>query len=275
MAVGLSSGNWPSGIERVFPDYMETEPIQGDPDVLIEATVEQATPSPSAFAQGLPVMAVQTRGRAHLLSCEEFAGDLVALGDRLRGRFVIRPTAYAITKLLRVCVAQAASRRGVLMLHASGVSVGRNVYLFCGPSGSGKSTIAQELSGPGRAFATDRVVCKRMPSGLWMAHSTPFSDDDGRIGVQPPRRLTAVVFIHKAAETRVCRLPLQTGFLQIVRNVSLVGHDQSSDSELLATVELFASEVPLLSLDFERTENFWELVQLTATSEAESDEHNK
>ncbi len=93
---------------------------------------------------------------------------------------------FGINALLRVLVALTLLKEGGLLLHASGVRVGKGAYVFPGRSGAGKSTLSKRFA---RAdVLSDEVVAVRLRRGRVEACGTPFPGElngKGRPGWLP------------------------------------------------------------------------------------------
>lgn len=90
------------------------------------------------------------------------------LGDgRFAATALVSPDARGCSSLLTALAGALAYRMGGLVLHASGVEVDGDGYLFIGPSGAGKTTAANHCPGA-RWFARDRAVVFRS-SERWYA----------------------------------------------------------------------------------------------------------
>jgi len=92
-----------------------------------------------------------------------------------RGRAEIPSSIWVVDSLLRMTFGLLLLERGGLLLHASGVLVGRRALVCFGPSGVGKTTIA-------RSVPREQVMCDEMialvPQGAGVrAYGTPFHGD--------------------------------------------------------------------------------------------------
>lgn len=83
------------------------------------------------------------------------------LGDgRFAATALVSPDSRGCSSLLTALAGALAYRMGGLVLHASGVEIDGEGYLFIGPSGAGKTTAANHCPGA-RWFARDRAVVFR------------------------------------------------------------------------------------------------------------------
>ncbi len=106
-------------------------------------------------------------------------GTRTGVAGLLRSRF-------GINALLRVVVALTLLKEGGLLLHSSGVRVGRGAYVFPGRSGAGKSTLARRFASTD--ILSDEVVAVRLHRGRVEACGTPFPGElngKGRPGWLP------------------------------------------------------------------------------------------
>jgi hypothetical protein len=109
-------------------------------------------------------------------------------------------------------LAELASARGWLALHAGAVARAGRGILLPGPGGSGKSTICRNALAAGLDLLSDDLVWLRRAEGGWRLHPFPGRPDESGLGTPTARtaNLSAVVFPSIADLDRSRLSPLET-----------------------------------------------------------------
>lgn len=141
------------GISSPFP-LPELLPGDGHPDVMVRLAFPKRVSRDDA-------MGTEPNGSAHeaVLSWDDVGTFVVRNGNEI----VVSPAPNVEGQLLRTFLLGPVlpvllRQRGFLVLHASAVAVGHQVFLFMGGSGWGKSTLAAALCQQGYSLLSDDVT---------------------------------------------------------------------------------------------------------------------
>ncbi|MDJ0761888.1 MAG: hypothetical protein QNJ97_02775 [Myxococcota bacterium] len=199
--------------------------------------------------------------RVTLYEDRYFRGSLREENGVIAGKFTVAKEIKAsYVGVLQAALAYALSRRGDLLLHASGVQRHGRTWLFSGLSGSGKTTIATELSGGGRAFCVDRAIVSQTSERAFLAYPTPISDSDNAVAPVSGARVDGILFIHQADTCSLEPLSASEAARHILRNVLSPLRRPSWDTMMLQTVEAIAGSGLCYQLGFLKDESFWPLI---------------
>jgi len=149
-------------------------------------------------------------------------------------------------------------------LHAGGLVIDGQGFVFAGHSGAGKSTLAKMLKGKGtELLCDDRVVVRRWPDGFrvhgtWSRGEVP----DVSAGEGPLRR---VFLLKKATASRIVPLddPRQ-GLRQLLPLVIRPLITADWWEKILAVAGEMVADVPVCRLEFDRTGDAKELLRAYA-----------
>jgi hypothetical protein len=149
----------------------ENSPDKNSPDV--EIRLADADQVPAQAVRNRPYLTIASNQA--LLSVEE-AGTFIIRGGR---EILVIPEAGVDERLLRryLCgtvMGILLDQMGLLVLHASAVTIEGKACAFVGNQGSGKSSIATVLCGRGHRFVCDDVAAVRlMPGQAWIYPAFP------------------------------------------------------------------------------------------------------
>jgi hypothetical protein len=163
---------------------------------------------------------------------------------------------YALKNLVAIF----ADHRGGLLLHAAGLLVGGQAYLFMGPSGSGKSTVTQ-LS-PHALPLNDDLVLLRQHEGRWMAFGTPFwniaaEDRSGETACGPAAGIYRLV---QDSKNSVQPLSPAAAAAELVASCPVVNAMAARLPALLARCQQIATAAPVKRLHFQKDASFWDVI---------------
>jgi hypothetical protein len=168
---------------------------------------------------------------------------------------------HLFNPIVEVCLLSRLALDGGLLLHAAGVSIQDQGYVFTGASGTGKSTIAQLFANQGALILSDeRVILRRQGAGVTV-YGTPWVGS-GQYAAQASRLVTGLYGIshgehrHRLeplSPTKTISLLLQQAFLPHWDRVAME-----------ATLDFLASltaHIPCFSLAFLKQADVVELLQ--------------
>ena len=129
-----------------------------------------------------------------------------------------------------------------IMIHASGINISGNGYLFSGISGKGKSTIARlwEESGA-RIIHDDRLIIRKTESGYRMFNTPVYNNDEPRDSV-----LSRIYIIDHSVENKVNPLSGASAISLVMANCiqhnwshNIIDRLLDSVSDLCGTIAVF------------------------------------
>lgn len=144
------------------------------------------------------------------------------------------------------------ANRGGCYLHANGVRMGGNGYLFVGHSGAGKSTIALLLKDKGDILCDDRMIVRNWEQGFfihghWGHGKLPlFSNQSAP--------LSGLFFLEKAKENRL--IPVESRVERVSRLLEVLVRPLASKDwweKMFVLIEELVDTVPCYRLRFDRT----------------------
>jgi hypothetical protein len=135
---------------------------------------------------------------------------------------------------------------GDIMIHASGININGQGYLFSGVSGKGKSTIAKlwEKSGA-RVIHDDRLIIRKTERGYKM-YNTPVYNDD----VPQESSLDKIFLIEHGMENKLTPIKGALAISMVMTNC--IQHNWGHDiiAKLLGSVSIMCERVPVFKLHF-------------------------
>ena len=81
---------------------------------------------------------------------------------------------HLLNPLVEVCLLSRLARDGGLLLHAAGLSLNEQGFVFTGDSGTGKSTMSQFFAERNALILSDERIIIRKIAGRFMIHGTPW-----------------------------------------------------------------------------------------------------
>jgi hypothetical protein len=140
-----------------------------------------------------------------------------------------------------------------LMLHAAGVEVGGNGYLFAGHSNDGKSTLAGLWKGRGQVLNDDRVIVRRREN-RFLLYGTPWHGDYGEVsyGGVPLRK---VFFLNKAGHTGIQPVQGAEACAALIARSFAPLWDEEAMRFTLDFCARMISEIPCFELSFTPNES--------------------
>jgi hypothetical protein len=135
---------------------------------------------------------------------------------------------------------------GDIMIHASGITISGNGYLFSGISGKGKSTMAKIWENSGaKVIHDDRLILRNTRSGYRMYNTPIYSNDKP---VDSP--LTRIFIIDHGIENNLLPVTGATAVSTIMSNCIQHNWDQEIITGLLDSVSTMCGKIPVARLSF-------------------------
>jgi hypothetical protein len=183
-----------------------------------------------------------------------FSSIIVYCSDVLRretgaGRRVSNPILYPLDQLLLIHVL--AQNRGAL-IHAAGLGLHGQGYIFPGRSGTGKSTLSSLLRGLGNAelLSDDRIAVREI-DGRFHAYGTPWS---GEQNMAENKRvpLAGIFFVRQGLGHCIREIGAQEAFEKLMPVLSMPWYDRGLVTEMLTFCEELIATVPAYELSFKK-----------------------
>lgn len=165
---------------------------------------------------------------------------------------------YGCDTVIRVILAARALERGGLFVHSAGVERAGKGYLFVGESGAGKSTLAKASAASTRILSDDLTFVDG--SAEPALQGTPFFGDLGISGVNQSTPLTAIYFLHKAAENEIKAISTREAVGRMIPQVGLFAPEANDWQRALDRIHEICSVVPTAELHFLPDDSFWDLI---------------
>ncbi|MBI4713275.1 MAG: hypothetical protein HY762_08270 [Planctomycetes bacterium] len=171
---------------------------------------------------------------------------------------------YQLDSLLRKRYAEALLDRGGFMLHACGISEGRNGYLFAGQSGSGKTTLARKSS-PGRVLS-DELVAVRVKGNRVFISGTPFLGEfkDGGQPIEKPLR--AIYFLSKGDSLKLSRISTSECLKRMLKLVFFFSKDAVDTGKLLKLLKTAVSNLTPYEIRLTRQASYKRIIEYVKSS---------
>ena len=140
-----------------------------------------------------------------------------------------------------------------LLVHASGIRIGKKGYLFLGDSGAGKSTIAslfEEKLGKGNIYSDDRIILRHQDQKWWM-YGTPWHGTLDRV-IPKGIELGGFFFLDKKPQHEIRRLSADESVRHLIPVCFATWWLPEYLGSYFETVSKIAnqSEIPLFRLGF-------------------------
>jgi len=185
---------------------------------------------------------------------KSFSEIVVYCSDMLRretdaGTRVLNPVLYPLDQLLLVHIL--ARNQGAL-IHASGIALRGNGYIFPGASGAGKSTLSKLLSGlKNMELLSDDRMAVRKIDGRFSSYGTPWSGDLG-VAASKSAPLSGIFFTRQGLTHRIKKVGRKQAFEKLLPVTSIPWYDRSLVTEMLTFVEELVTSVPAYELCFKK-----------------------
>lgn len=170
---------------------------------------------------------------------------------------LINPVAYPLDLILVMYLL--AERHGAI-LHAAGLALDGQGFVFPAVSGTGKSTLMRFFcSEPGVKFLSDDRIVVRHNDGF-KAYGTPWLGD-AEIGENNSAPLSGVLFLRRAVKNAIHPLSVTQAMESLLPVVSVPWYDRELVQPLLAFCEDLAATVPAFELQFKKDPSTVEMIR--------------
>ena len=176
---------------------------------------------------------------------------------------------HLFNPIVEVCLLSRLALDGGLLLHAAGVSIQDQGYVFTGASGTGKSTIAQLFADQGALILSDERVILRRQGASVTVYGTPWVGS-GQYAAQASRALTGLYGISHGEHRHRLEPLSPTKTMSLLLQQAFLPHWDRAAME--ATLDFLASltaHIPCFSLAFLKQADVVELLQTRSASVVE------
>lgn len=177
-------------------------------------------------------------GEVVRISRHDFKGNLsfCTSGNRRLaiGKFRVLENPYAFDNLLRTVYSVLLLCRGGFLIHACGLKVDKNGYLFPGPTESGKTTLARKAI-PGSVLS-DELVGILIRGARPTIHATPFWGDFQKCDVNASAYLRGIWFLEKMSTTQEAKHLATSEALSRLLSLIVFYSDQRGPNEMLLSL---------------------------------------
>lgn len=148
------------------------------------------------------------------------------------------------TDALRSCFHYYLERENGIFIHASGVRLNTEGFVFAGPAQAGKSTIGRLIS-KGRTISDECIMIKKNSSSYYM-YSTPFCYKDENRSA----RLKGIFFLKKSKKLSIEKISKPDAVKYLFSNIWLSGQDENIAGLNFENILKIADKVPCYHLNF-------------------------
>lgn len=152
-----------------------------------------------------------------------------------------------------------------IFIHASGISVGENGYIFAGSSGAGKSTVAK-LSSPRKILCDELVLLRKKGNGRRRVFGTPFLGDTTCLNESAVCQ--GLYFLEQADHNEVLPMSKIAAAAALIKEGAIGGFMSIPEVQRVYPYSFFLpfvidllQDVPCYTLKFMKDDSFWEVVQ--------------
>lgn len=152
--------------------------------------------------------------------------------------------------LIEVCLLSRLSRDGGLLLHAAGLVLDKQGYVFTGASGTGKSTVAELFANQDAVVLSDERVILRRHGTAFFLHGTPWVGS-GHYAENSSAPITALFSIsHGQEQHSFTRLASSKAATLILQQAFLPHWDRTGLEATLAFLASLTVQIPCRGLSF-------------------------
>ena len=150
---------------------------------------------------------------------------------------------HLLNPIVEICLLSRLALDGGLLLHAAGLSMQEEGYIFTGASGTGKSTIAAYCAARGALVLSDERLIIRKTADEWRLFGTPWVGS-GNYACNQHTALTQLYCIsHGKEQHAITRWTPAAVVQELLRQCILPLWDRSALERTLATVTDLAQQV--------------------------------
>jgi hypothetical protein len=160
---------------------------------------------------------------------------------------VLNPVTYPLDQI--ILMHYLASRQGIL-IHAAGIGMNNNGYIFAGRSGAGKTTISKQFVAKNyeSLLSDDRVIVRKIDDEL-RVFGTPWPGE-GRIASNTSLPLAGIFFLSHGDSNMIEELKPQKALEKLLPVVSIPWYDPEIMNHILSSCETLISEIPAYTIHF-------------------------
>jgi hypothetical protein len=159
---------------------------------------------------------------------------------------LLNPIGYPLDQLLLM---YALSERQGALIHASGIDIGGNGYIFPGRSGAGKSTISRLFVSKGHAILSDDRIVVRKAGVQFRMFGTPWTGE-AEIAENRSLPLRGIFFILQDGKNEIKELTPADAAERLMPVTSIPWYDKVVMSDILSFCEDMVLGVPAYELHF-------------------------
>lgn len=161
---------------------------------------------------------------------------------------------------MRVLISYLLAKDNGFLLHAAGISDGKNGYVFPGHSGAGKSTLSKYAPENFEIFSDDIVIVKKGKS-FWEMHTSPFHGEETlflrEIKNVPVKR---VLIINKDTNNRIEKIDPVRSVAFILSCVPFIAPETKLYDNVWNSIIKLVEEVEINKLFFKKGGEVWEII---------------
>jgi hypothetical protein len=185
--------------------------------------------------------------------------DFIARFDEKTGRGTLsgRFNVHGFDSFLRVFLSCRLARRGGLLVHSAGLSVGGRGFVFPGRTGAGKSTLSM-IAGHKRVLA-DEVVYIGREKGRLVARGTPFMGEFRHGGLNVTLPLAGLFFIRRSRIPGTSAITPSEAMGLLMRDILFFSAEPELCEAVLRTAFDLCTGVPCREFAFRKRADFAEI----------------
>ena len=160
------------------------------------------------------------------------------------------PVRYPLDQILLMYIL---AQRGGVLVHAAGIEISGQGFIFPGKSGAGKSTVAKQFAACGQPglLSDDRMAVRKV-DGILRAFGTPWPGE-AKIAVNKSVPLAGMFFIEHGSKNAIKEINPQAALERLLPVISVPWYDQETFPKILVFCEELIYRVPAYAFQFEPT----------------------